>query len=73
MRGGINKWRELVNMIASVIKERRRETSGRKGKGNGREDVLVISETLLRQDYIKKNRSGLQRSERGAGEEKKEK
>ncbi len=56
-------------MIASVIKERRRERSRRKGKGNGREDVLVISETRLRQDYIKKNRSGLQRGERGGGGE----
>lgn len=54
-------------MIASVIKERRRERSRRKGKGNGREDVLVISETHLRQDYIKENRSGLQRGERGGG------
>lgn len=52
-------------MIASVIKERRRERNGRKGKGNGREDVLVISEKLLQQDYIKKNRSGLPRGERG--------
>lgn len=40
-------------MIASVIKDRRQERSGRKGKRNGREDALVISETLLRQDYIK--------------------
>lgn len=47
LRGGINKPRELVNMIASVIKERRRKRSGIKGKGNGREDVLVISETRL--------------------------
>lgn len=39
--------------------------SGRKGKGNGREDVLVISQTSLRQDYIKKNRSGLQRGKGG--------
>lgn len=54
-------------MIASVIKERRRERRGRKGKGNGREDVLVISETLLRQDYIKENRSGLQRGGGGGG------
>lgn len=55
-------------MIASVIKKRRRKRSGRKGKENGREDVLVISETHLRQDYIKENRSGLQRGERGGGE-----
>lgn len=55
-------------MIASVIKERRRKRSGRKGKENGREDVLVISETRLRQDYIKENRSGLQRGKRGGGE-----
>lgn len=54
-------------MIASVIKERRPERDGK--KGNGRGDVLVLFETLLRQDYIKENRSGLQRGKRGGGGE----
>lgn len=31
--------------------------------------MLVISETCLRQDYIKRNGSGLQRAERGGGGE----
>lgn len=51
---------KLVNVIASVIRDRRLKRRERKGNGNGREDLLVISKTHLRQDYVKENRSRLQ-------------
>lgn len=65
-RGG-NKWIEMVNVIALVIKtESKKEVGKREGGRNGREDALAISEMLLWHDYIKKNRSGLKRG--GGGE-----
>lgn len=46
-RGG-NKWIEMVNVIALVIKtESKKEVGKREGGRNGREDALAISEMLL--------------------------
>ena len=56
MRGRINKQRELVNMIASVIRGRRERGGRRKPERNGRGKVLVIDAFTTRLQKRKQKR-----------------